>query len=69
MEKEGHGLFLSLLILASFSKIRVPWSGMRNLRIPLYGAGFGFLHLLKAIYMRDRSEQMNRGSFWGLAPH
>lgn len=49
MEKEGHGLFFSLLILASFGKIRVPWSGIRNLKIPLHGAGFGFLYLLKAI--------------------
>lgn len=42
------GVF-SLLILMSFGKIRVPRSGMTNLKIPLHGGGFGFLHFFKAI--------------------
>lgn len=51
-----------------FGKIRVPRSGMTNLKIPFHGGGFGFLHFLKAILMRDGSEQIYRGSFLGLAP-
>lgn len=41
---------------------------MTNLKIPFHGGGFGFLHFLKAILMRDGSEQIYRGSFLGLAP-
>lgn len=48
-KSRGHELFSSLLILAPCGKIRIPWSRMRNLKIPLLGTGFGFLHLFKAV--------------------
>lgn len=67
-EQGGAQGFFSPSHLLFFGKIRVPRSGMTNLKIPFHGGGFGFLHFLKAILMRDGSEQIYRGSFLGLAP-